>query len=182
MQKETNVSHGLKWGTIIGAVYCVFLFLRYNQGNGDPLMFGLWTFIGYVTVLILLLICGVQRKKKMGGYIDLKNAFQTMFVAVLGFEFIYMAFNFIYLKFIDPQFFENFRVSMEAMLEKANVSQDEINDRLKNFDKDAAKNMNLGSSLTTFAFSIMVSGIFALLFALIIKKKKNPFQHTSETV
>jgi hypothetical protein len=42
--------------------------------------------------------------------------------------------------------------------------------------------MNLGSSLTTFAFSIMVSGIFALLFALIIKKKKNPFQHTSETV
>ena len=178
MDKDTNISHGLKWGVIIGAVYCIFLFLRYNQGNGNPIMFGLWTFVGYVTVLILLLICGIRRKKKLGGYIDLKNAFQTMFVAVLGFEFIYMAFNFLYLKFIDPHFFENFRAAMEDMLEKANVSTDEINERLKNFDKDAAKNMNLGSSLTSFAFSIMISGIFALIFALIIRKT-NPFQTTN---
>jgi len=181
MQKETNVSFGLKWGLIIGAVYCLFLFLRYNQGNANPMYFAMWTFIGYVVVLILLLICGIQRRKNLGGYIELKEAFQTMFIAVLGFEFIYMAFNFFYLKFIDPHFFENFRNAMETFLEKNNMTQDQITKQLENFDKDSAKNMNLGSSFTTFAFSIMVSGIFALVFAAIIKRKKSPFQNMSET-
>src|SRR5215207_2873451 len=162
MQKENNVSFGLRWGLIIGAVYCLFLFLRYSQGNGNPMNFALWTFLGYVVVLILLFLCGINRRKKSGGYIELKDAFQTMFVAVLGFEFIYMAFNFLYLKFIDPHFFENFRNAMEAFLEKNNVSQEQINKQLESFDKDSVKNMNLGSSFTTFAFSIMISGIFAL--------------------
>lgn len=181
MQKETNVSFGLKWGLIIGAVYCLFLFLRYNQGNSNPMHFAMWTFIGYVVVLVLLLLCGINRRKKLGGYIELKDAFQTMFVAVLGFEFIYMAFNFLYLKFIDPHFFENFKAAMEVFLEKNNMTQEQINKQLENLDKDGSKNMNLGGSLTTFAFSVMVSGIFALLFAVIIKRKRPVFQNMSES-
>jgi hypothetical protein len=182
MEKETNVTHGLKWGAMIGLVYCLFLFLRYNQGTGNLLYFGLWTFLGYVVVLILLLFCGITRKKKLGGFISLKNAFQTMFVAVLGFEFIYMAFNFLYLKFVDPNFFENFRISLETMLEKSNLDQEQINEQLEKFDSNTAKNLNLGSSITSFAFSIMISGIFALIFALIIKKNKGPFQSTSDSI
>jgi multisubunit Na+/H+ antiporter MnhB subunit len=181
IQKENNISFGLKWGLIIGAVYCFFLFLRYNQGNANPMNFALWTFVGYVVVLILLLLCGINRRKKLGGYIELRDAFQTMFVAVLGFEFLYMAFNFLYLKFIDPHFFENFRNSMEAFLEKNNVTDEQISKQLKNLDENSVKSMNLGSSFTTFAFSIMISGVFALLFAVIIKRKKPPFQNTSES-
>ena len=180
MQKDNNVSFGLKWGLIIGAVYCLFLYLRYSQGNVNPMNFAMWTFLGYVVVLVLLLVCGFQRRKRLGGYIELKDAFQTMFVAVLGFEFIYMAFNFLYLKFIDPQFFENFRISMEALLEQNNVPQDQIDKQLEGLDKNAAKNLNLGSSLTMFAFSIMISGIFALIFSLIVKRKRPPFQNHQE--
>lgn len=177
MQKDNNVSFGLKWGLIIGAVYCLFLFLRYKQGNINPMNFALWTFLGYVVVLVLLLVCGFKRRKSLGGFIEIKDAFQTMFVAVLGFEFIYMAFNFLYLKYLDPHFFENFRNSMELLLEKNNVPQDQINKQLQGLDSNAAKNMNLGSSLTMFAFSIMISGIFALVFALIVKRKRTPFQN-----
>ena len=182
MRKETNVSHGLAWGGIIGLVYCVFLFLRYNQGHGNPIYFGLWAVVGYIAVLVLLLFCGISRKKTLGGYITLKDAFQTMFVAVLAFEFIYLAFNFLYLKFIDPHFFENFRNSMEAMLEKSNVDQEQIDKQLEKLDADTEKSLNLSSSITSFAFSIMISGIFALLFALIIRKNKEPFQTTSDSL
>jgi hypothetical protein len=182
MQKDNNVSFGLKWGLIIGAVYCLFLYLRYSQGNVDPMNFALWTFLGYVVVLVLLLVCGFKRRKSLGGYIEVKDAFQTMFVAVLGFEFIYMAFNFFYLKFVDPQFFENFRNAMEAMLEKNNVPQDQIDKQLAGLDTDAAKKLNLGSSLTMFAFSIMISGIFALIFSLIVKRKRPPFQNFPESL
>jgi glucan phosphoethanolaminetransferase (alkaline phosphatase superfamily) len=179
MQKETNVSHGLKWGVIIGIVYCLFLFLRYNMGGSNPMMLGLWTFIGYVAVLILLFICGIQRRKQEGGYIELKDAFQTMFIAVLGFEFFYMAFNFLYLKFINPDFFQNLKDSVEAYMIKNNVEQEQIDKALENFDSQAAKNMNLGSSLVSLAFSVAISGVFALIFALIIKKKREPFADSS---
>src|SRR5688572_7448596 len=121
MQKETNVAHGLRWGMIIGVVYCIFLFLRYSQGEKNPMMFGLWTFIGFATVLVLLLISGLKRRKALSGYIELRDAFQTMFMAVLGFEFLYMAFNFLYLKFINPDFFPNFKIAMENFLEQNNV-------------------------------------------------------------
>ncbi len=172
MHKETNVSHGLRWGIIIGVVYCLFLFLRYSQGEKNPMMFGLWTFIGFTVVLVLLLISGLKRKKELDGYIELRDAFQTMFMAVLGFEFLYMAFNFLYLKFINPDFFQNFKIAMENFLEQNKVSDEQIRERLESFDKDASKNMNLGGSFSTFAFSIMISGVFALLFALIIKRKR----------
>jgi hypothetical protein len=70
---------------------------------------------------------------------------------------------------------------MEAFLEKNNVTDEQISKQLKSLDENSVKNMNLGSSFTTFAFSIMISGIFALLFAVIIKRKKPPFQNTSES-
>lgn len=180
MEKQKNVEHGLKWGVIIGVVYCLLLLIRYNQGNGAPILLGVWTFIGYLIVLILLFICGVIRRKQLGGYIELKDAFQTMFIAVLGFEFFYMAFNFIYLKYINPDFFQNMKDSMEAFMIKNNVSQEQIDKALEQMDTQAAKNMNLVTSFLSFAFAILVSGVFALIFALIIKRKRNsqnPFEH-----
>ncbi len=179
MQKETNVSHGLKWGVIIGIVYCIFLFLRYNFGGNNPMMLGFWTFIGYLVVLALLFVCGSIRRKQLGGYIELKDAFQTMFIAVLGFEFFYMAFNFLYLKFVNPDFFSNLKDTMEAYMIKNNVPQEDIDKALKNFDSEASKKMNLGSSILSLAFSVAISGVFAMIFALILKKKREPFADSS---
>lgn len=179
MQNETNVSHGLKWGVIIGVVYCILLFLRYNLGGSNPLMLGVWTFVGYVIVLALLFICGTVRRKQLGGYIELREAFQTMFIAVLGFEFFFMAFNFLYLKFINPYFFENLKDATEAYMIRNNVEQAKIDKALENFDAQAVKNMNLGSSLLSFAFSVAISGVFAMIFALIIKRKREPFSNSS---
>jgi hypothetical protein len=179
MEKETNVSHGLKWGVIIGIVYCFFLFLRYTFGGTNPMMLSLWTFLGYVVVLILLYISGSMRRKQLGGYIELKDAFQTMFIAVLGFEFFYMAFNFLYLKFVNPAFFQNLKDSVEAYMIKNNVDQEQIDKALENFDTQAAKNMNLGSSLLSLAFSVAISGVFAMIFALMLKKKREPFADSS---
>jgi hypothetical protein len=139
------------------------------------MMLSLWTFIGYIVVLALLFVCGNIRKKQEGGYIELKDAFQTMFIAVLGFEFFYMAFNFLYLKYVNPNFFQNLKDAVEAYMIKNNISQEQIDKTLENFDSQAAKNMNLGSSLLSLAFSVAISGVFAMIFALILKKKREPF-------
>lgn len=174
MKKETNISHGLQWGLIIGLVYCILLFLRYNQGNNNPLMLGVWALIGYIVVLVLLLICGFQRRKQLGGFIELKDAFQTMFVAVLIFELFYLVFNYIYFNYVEPNFFANMKDSMEAYMEKNNVSQEKIDEAMANFDKQSAKSMNLGNAFLSYAIWVCVSGVIALIFSLIVKRK-DPF-------
>ena len=46
---------------------------------------------------------------------------------------------------------------------------------LQKMDKQAAANMNVFDVLKSYLISISISGVFALIFALIIKKRKDPF-------
>jgi len=176
MQKETSITHGVKWGIIIGLVYCILLFLRYYQGVSSPILLTVYVFIGYIIVLALLLITGITWKKKLGGYIEMKEAFQTMFIAIIIFELFYTIFNFVYLKYVNPDFFQKMKDSMETFMQNNHVDQQKIDDALEKIDVQASKNMNFGSSILSYAYAVCISGIFALIFALIIKKKKDPFR------
>ena len=71
---------------------------------------------------------------------------------------------------------------METLFEKNNVSQDQIDKQLQGLDAIAQENLDLWSWLTMFAFFIMLSGIFALIFSLIIKRKRPPFQNFPESL
>ena len=95
-KKSNNVKNGLMFGLIVGLVYCVSIFLRYNMLSMGPIMVGVIAFVFYLVVIGLLVFCGVKRRKELGGFISLKDAFQTIFVAVLIGELIYLIFNFIY--------------------------------------------------------------------------------------
>jgi len=176
MQKENSGSHGLKWGIIIGIVYCIMLFLRFNIGANNAAIFTGLILVGFLTVVILLFICGIQFRKKNGGYVEMKEAFKTMFIAVLVLELFYSVFTMVYLKYVDPQFFSKFRTSTENMLNIAKQSQ-EYNDRVLNtIDQWAAqaKSLTVFDFLKTYLYNVAVTGLFALIFAFIIKKKQ-PF-------
>lgn len=175
MQENSNVSHGIKWGIIIGFIYSILLLVRYTTGATNPIMLGLWAFVGYLAVLILLLISGFQLRKINGGYIELKEVFKILFLSVLIFELFYTLFNFIYLKYVNPGFFQTLKDSTEALLQKSNQPQEKIDEMIEKMDAQAAANMKILDVLKSYLFSISISGIFALVFALIIKKKKDPF-------
>src|SRR5689334_13380482 len=115
-------SFGAKWGAIIGFVYCLLLLLRYKTGS-NFLMFSIWIFVGYIIVLVLLLIAGFNLRKQLGGYVELKDAFKALFLAVLIFELFYALFNFIYIKYVDPGFFQRLKDSTEEFLIKNNQPQ-----------------------------------------------------------
>src|SRR5438046_494282 len=108
--KPSNIRNGATFGVIIGLIYCVSLFLRYNMISSGVIVIGLITFLFYAVVIGMLFFCGIKRRNELGGFIELKDAFQTIFVAILIAELIYTIFNLIYLKFIDPGYFDNNRV------------------------------------------------------------------------
>lgn len=175
-KQQPNSMHGLKWGLIISVVYVIFIFLRYKLGATNPILFATFAFVGYVVVLILLLLTGTSRKKALGGYIELKDAFQTMFVAVVIFEFVYALFNFLYLKYIDPNFFVTFKSSTAEFLAKSGMNQGDIDKKLQDLDVNAAQKWNGSNLIFEYITWLAISGIIALVFALIIRKRKNPFQ------
>jgi hypothetical protein len=175
MQEQSNISHGVKWGIIIGFVYSVLLLLRYTTGATNPIMLGLWAFLGYSIVLILLLVSGFQLRKRNGGFLEMKEAFKILFLSVLIFELFYALFNFIYLKYVNPNFFQTLKDSTEVLLQKSNQPQEKIDEMLEKMDAQAAANMNILDVLKSYLISISISGVFALIFALIIKKRKDPF-------
>jgi hypothetical protein len=178
MQNERSSSHGFKWGIIIGIIYCLFLFLRFYIGANNAGIFGLITVVGFIVVVILLFFCGRSFRKKSGGYLEMKDAFKTMFVAVLILEFFYAVFTHIYLRYIDPSFFDKFRVSTEMLLSAAKQSQPETDKILKSIDEWAAQSKSLGifDLLKTYLYNVAITGLFALIFSLILKKKKPVFE------
>ena len=133
--KTSNIKNGMTFGTIIGLIYCVWLFLRYNMINSGIIIVGLITILFYFLVIGMLFYCGIKRRNELGGYIELKDAFQTIFVAILIAELIYTIFNFIYLKFIDPGYFDKMKTAMETFFEKTIKDESKRDDALDKFNE-----------------------------------------------
>jgi hypothetical protein len=182
MQKETNIAHGLRWGAFIGLVYCFFLFLRYHTGQTDIRAFITWTVAGYFAALILLLVCGFRRRKSQGGFIEQKDVFQTLFVAVIVFELLFAVFKYVYLKFINPDFLQIFKNSLETMLAKGHVNRSSVGKQLDNLYEQMAVKVSLKSLFQSFATGVVISGIVALVIALIVKRRKDAYKTVSNDI
>lgn len=175
MKDNRNTKTGLAYGIIIGLVYVLILFWRWTSAT-NLIKFGLITLVGYIIILALMFIEASQRRKINGGFIDLKNLFQTLFISVLIFEFFYSLYNFIHLKYIDPTVVDRMRAGIEEMLDKAGSSMSDT-DKEKAIGRieDIKKATDLPQVIKSYLSSIAISGVFALLISAIIKKKKPVF-------
>lgn len=177
-QTVNSGSHGVKWGLIIGAVYALLVFLRYYFGAGNFLGFSVFIFVGFPVVLILLFISGRQLRTANGGYIEMREAFKAMFISVMIFEAIYTLATFVYLRYIDPTFFDKLRESTEKIMIAAKSSQSDIDKMLKNLDETQAQSKQVGvfDLFKSYLYTIGITGLFALLFAFILKRKPPVFR------
>jgi uncharacterized protein DUF4199 len=180
LNKTSNVKNGLTFGVIIGLIYCVSLFLRYNMISAGVIMIGLVALLFYVVVIGMLFFCGIKRRKELGGLIELKDAFQTIFVAVLVAELIYTIFNFIYLKFIDPGYFDKMKTAMETFMEKTIKDDDKREEALdkfrERFDKQREWALTLKGVVLGYLMWVAITGVFGFIVALIIRRKKPLFE------
>jgi uncharacterized protein DUF4199 len=177
--KSSNAKTGLMFGLIIGLIYCISLYMRYNIAS-SVIMIAVITFLFYLIVIGMLVACGMRRRTELGGYIELKDAFQTIFIAILVAELIYAVFNFIYLKFIDPHFFENMQTKMEAFFEKTISDETRREESLNKMRDQLEKQKNAlnepGKILLGYLVSVAITGIFGLIAALIVRKRKPEFE------
>lgn len=179
MEKSKNINTGITFGIIIGLLYCILLFLRWQNAE-NLIRFGILAFVNYLLVLgIMFYEANYRRKQEEGNFISVKNLFQTLFISVLIFELVYGIFNFVYLKYIDPEVITRMKNAVVQLMENAgNVSEKDKSDAISRFD-DMKKSTEFLPALRSYAISIAISGVFALIIAAIMKKNKPVFQELS---
>jgi hypothetical protein len=184
LSKSGNLRNGLTFGLIIGLVYCLSLFARYNASS-NPIIFGVITFLFYLGVIGMLFFCVAKRRKELGGYIDLKDAFQTVFIAILIAELIYSVFNLVYLKVIDPNFFDRWQANMEEFIEKSVKDDTKREETLDDFkaqmDKQRERGLTASGIALGYLISVAITGIFGLIVSLIMKKRRSVFDQLDQT-
>lgn len=178
MPTGSKFKTGIRFGLITGLVYAILLFLRYNFFSGNPLSLGMFAIVSYLVVLVLFLFAGITRKKELGGYADFRDVFQTIFVAILITEAVYVVFNVIYLKYVDPSFFDNFKVATRNYMEKAGLPQDQVDSKMKAFD-DMDKQLSPLGFIKSFGSWVIIDSIIGMIYALILRKRKDVFQETN---
>src|SRR5688500_14804777 len=169
MKQPSIYSTGVNFGLIGALAYCILLFLRYNFFAESPVMFGLFAGVSYIIILVIYFLAGRARKKELGGYATFKEIFQTIFLTIVITELVYTIFNFVYLKYIDPDFFNNFKNATLQFLEKSGLNDTQIDQQMEQFDKmdEQFKPIKLLQGLGIW---IVVDSIIAMIFSAIMKK------------
>jgi hypothetical protein len=112
-----------------------------------------------------------MRKKQLGGTGEMKDIFQSIFITILITELCYVIFNWIYLKYIDPGFWQKLQAVSLEILKKLKAPQDQIDEQMKGF-KDADQLTKPWGLIKGYGSSVVIDSIFGLLFASLLRKKK----------
>lgn len=176
-QTVNSGSHGIKWGLIIGAIYAFFVVIRHSLGAANPIYYSMLMFVGFVVAIVLLFFCGRTLRRNNGGWIEMKEVFKSMFIAVLIFEAFFTIAYFFYLRYINPGFFDAFMTSSENLLLAANRPQSEVDKLINTLEqsKDQIMTTSVFDLLKTYLYYVGITGLFAILFAFILRRKPPMF-------
>ncbi len=171
MNPGSKYNMGIRFGLLTGVIYVLLLFVRYHFAASNPILIGLFAIITYLIILVLFLLTGIARKKELGGSGEMKEIFQSIFITILITELFYILFNLIYFKFVDPAFWENFKATSLSIMEKAGLTREEIDEKMKSF-KDVGQETNPMGLIKGYGTGVVVDSIFGLIFAALLRKKK----------
>lgn len=171
IKPSSKYSLPLRFGLITGLIYIVLLFFRYKYFASDPVQFGLSALVTYIVILMMYLFTGIARRKELGGYGESREIFQSIFIVILITELVYILFNLIYLKYVDPAFWENLKTTSLSYYQGLKLNGEQMEQRMKSF-KDVDQQTKPMGLLKGYGFSVIIDSLFGLIFAAILRKKK----------
>ncbi|SHM10906.1 DUF4199 domain-containing protein [Mucilaginibacter sp. OK098] len=178
VQDSSMTNFSIKHGLLIGLVSIVLSIVFYII---DPLMqfTNYWiSIIILVLVITLLVVLGLDVRKKIGGYWSFGQAFKSIFIMGIILSLFSVAYNFVLFKFVDPQLpvKANSAIleSLTARLNSSNVSQDKIDEYTKSFQNGefiAKLQPTLINEIKAFGYGLILYVVLSLIIAACIKKK-----------
>ena len=101
-----------------------------------------------------------------------------MLLTIAILELFYLVFSTLYIKFIDPNFFEKLKAAWEVYFVKNNVPEDKVKESLDKFNE--SRDIKVWGLIQSYGFAIIIDAVFAVIFAAILKKQKTVFENHLE--
>ena len=186
IKKATIGKLGVQYGLLIGGITIV---LAVVFRIVDPLMqfTNLWVQIfGGVLGIFLVVIFGLEIRKRIGGYWSFGEAFRGLMTMAVFITIITILYNFVLFKFVDPDMPTKINDATESVmaerLAKMNMDQDKIDEVTKMFHNGEFK-AKLEPTLKNEALGVCYSILFYIVINLIIAAciKKNKPLNTLDT-
>jgi uncharacterized membrane protein (DUF106 family) len=162
----------LKMGVLIALVKIILSTIQYQFFAEQMTTNLVVSFLSFVLGVILLYVTGSKQRKAMGGFIEIKQAFQAMFVAILIFVIVGFLYDLLYQHVIDPTLTERIKTSTISFAEKMGAPQEKLDEMAEQFDEQQRKSTDIGTlSLSLFSMIVWYS-IIGFIMAAILKKRK----------
>ncbi len=162
----------VRMGILIAVIKIVFSTVSYQFFLGSWGITMLISFVSFILGVILLCITGIQQRKAIGGFIDIKQAFQAIFIAALIVVLANFSYDFIYTKYVDPDMMDKIKESSIMAAERWGAPQEKLDDMSEEFEKQSMEKMSFGKQLLSLGTMIVWYGIVSFICAAIVKKNK----------
>lgn len=161
----------VKMGIIIGVVAAIlntanYMFLLPVNYIG----FLVFTFVVYIACILLYGVTGAQQRKAMGGFIDIKDAFQAIFIAILISSIISSVWGFVYARYVDPELTDKIKAGTLGLMERFKAPQDKLDEASAKFDEQVKSSLNFGNMLYAFAKGLILQSIFGFICAAVVRR------------
>ncbi len=167
MQYSTPIKYGIIAGLLMIAGYVLIYLID------AALLASLLTLSLYIILIFCMVYGGITYRKEIGGFNSFGQAFLAIFITAFLGSFLIDAFGFIMFKFIDPALVDVVKEAAlekaEAMMEKFNTPEDQIEKQLK-LIKAADYTPTIKSQSIRFLSSTIVGAILSLLIAVFVRR------------
>jgi len=173
----SNTNYGVTYGLIGGLVICIVSLIQYL--GGIDMYLSPVGYVSYLVVITMAVLAALKLRRSNEGFLEFSQALKVTFTVfalalLLQTLFTYVLFNFIDTDFKDAVSQEIMNKT-EQMMKNFGASDSQIEEALESErNKDQ---FSLGRVLLGYAVTCIVSFIFCLLIAVIVKKSKPAFNN-----
>ena len=171
-EKPSALALGLKMGVLTAVVYMGLLWLRYTYLSYNPMVFRFTMIFSYVFILLFFGCTAWLRRKALGGFAEIREIFGAVFICILITEICYITFNYVYLNFIEPDFFDRFGRAAIEYTKNSGGDVMKVQHLVEEINNEKGAISSVLSSIIGLGQWLIIDSILGLLISLAFRKVK----------
>lgn len=171
-EKPSAFALGLKMGILTAVVYMGLLWLRYTYLSYNPMAFRNTMIFSYIFILLFFGLTAWLRRKALGGFAEIREIFGAVFICILITEICYITFNYVYLNFIEPDFFDRFGRAAIEYTKKNGGNVMKVQHQVDQINNEKGAIGSILSSVIGLGQWLIIDSILGLLISLPFRKVK----------
>ena len=173
-EKET-ANTGLKWGGYAAAAYVLITYILFLILKDARCLIGPFSMIPYSTMVIFMVIAGIEKRKLLGGVINFRTAVSNTFLVLILTQISFMLFQYVLYNLIAPQLKESLKYYtiqyVSVMLHQLKYSKEQFDEAIEIYQNSSSE-MPIGRIFQQTLVSVVFGFFWAAITALIVRKKQ----------